>query len=193
MTDPHDPDDFARALAFTLAWEAGEDGGYTENPHDPGGRTRWGISERTYPALDVRALTREQAAALYRQDYWADHGSLQQSGAAAMPWPLSLVHFDCVVNVGNYHVARDGTPVYHRRANMILQRALDVRDDGYLGPVSRAAWASGDALRWALRAITQRQLYYALLGPWARPFQKGWFERCNALRDVAMRPVAAAA
>ena len=46
------------------------EGGYTNNPADPGGETNYGISKRSYPQLDIKALTREQAVEIYRQDWW---------------------------------------------------------------------------------------------------------------------------
>lgn len=82
--------DFDRAIAFVLKWE----GGLADDKNDVGGLTHWGISQRAYPDLDIRNLTREQAIALYRRDYW------QASGADALPWPLSLAHLDAAVNTG---------------------------------------------------------------------------------------------
>lgn len=82
--------DFIRSISFVLRWE----GGYANDPNDPGGETNFGISKRSYPNLDIRNLTREQAIAIYQRDYW------QASGADQLPWPLNLVHFDSAVNTG---------------------------------------------------------------------------------------------
>lgn len=79
-----------RCIAFVLRWE----GGYANNPNDPGGETNWGITKRSYPQLDIANLTREQAIEIYRRDYWLG------SGADTMPWPLCLAHFDTAVNAG---------------------------------------------------------------------------------------------
>lgn len=57
---------FREALNFTLVWE----GGYVNNPKDPGGETKYGISKRRYPHLDIKNLTLQQAKDLYYQDYW---------------------------------------------------------------------------------------------------------------------------
>lgn len=46
------------------------EGGYVDHPSDPGGRTNWGISQRAYPNLDIRSLTRAEAISIYRRDYW---------------------------------------------------------------------------------------------------------------------------
>ena len=82
--------DWDRAIAFVLKWE----GGYVNDPRDPGGETNMGISKNSYPALDIANLTRDQAVAIYQRDYW------QASGADKLPWPLCLMHFDTAVNAG---------------------------------------------------------------------------------------------
>lgn len=46
------------------------EGGYSNIPADSGGETNWGISKRAYPALDIKTLTREDAKAIYKRDYW---------------------------------------------------------------------------------------------------------------------------
>lgn len=84
------PADFQQAVAFVLAQE----GGYVNDPADPGGETKYGITKRSYPYLDIATLTREQAIGLYYVDYW------EASGAPGLPMPLALVVFDTAVNVG---------------------------------------------------------------------------------------------
>ena len=82
---------FARAIAFILA----EEGGLVDNPADPGGLTKYGISKRAYPTLDIAGLTVDQAKAIYRRDYWNPLGldAIEKYGPA-------LVLFDCAVNQG---------------------------------------------------------------------------------------------
>jgi len=58
-------DNFERCIAFVLRHE----GGYVNDPRDPGGETKYGISKRAYPGLDIKNLTEEQAKEIYRQDY----------------------------------------------------------------------------------------------------------------------------
>jgi lysozyme family protein len=186
------PGDFLKALTFSLKWEVGADmknGGYTNNPKDPGGETKWGISKRSYPHLDIANLTLDQAREIYYADYWQAKGN-QESFCSEMPWPLNLVHFDCAVNIGNRKTAKDGSAVLHRRANMLLQRALGVDDDGWIGPVTYKAIAEGDPLRLALKALTQRDFYYSTLGSWAHEFTRGWLRRTNDLRATVMHTTA---
>lgn len=57
---------FDRIVEFTLKWE----GGYSDDSSDPGGETRYGISQRAYPKEDVKNLTLERAKELYKRDYW---------------------------------------------------------------------------------------------------------------------------
>jgi lysozyme family protein len=72
----------------------GEEGGYTFNPADPGGETNWGISKRAFPDTDIKALTRDDAIALYKAHYWDP----------LVPYNLDpqfmRVAFECAVNQG---------------------------------------------------------------------------------------------
>lgn len=81
---------FEDAVEVILACE----GGYVNHPKDPGGETNFGISKRAYPNLNIAELTREEAAAIYRRDYW-DKLKLNE----LIP-ELRLMVFDCAVNQG---------------------------------------------------------------------------------------------
>lgn len=59
---------FEQAIVKTLAHEGGAK--FTEDPSDRGGATKYGISQRAYPYLDIRTLTESQARELYKRDYW---------------------------------------------------------------------------------------------------------------------------
>ena len=83
-------ENFERALKFVLQHE----GGLVEDPRDPGGVTKYGISQRAYPHLDIRKLTVEQAREIYLRDYWI------RAGCDALPWPRDLLVFDTAVNLG---------------------------------------------------------------------------------------------
>lgn len=82
--------EFKKSLAFTLKWE----GDYSNDPADPGGETKWGISKRAYPSLDIKNLTPAQAASLYANDYW------DKSGCDEIPFPFCTAVFDSAVNLG---------------------------------------------------------------------------------------------
>lgn len=88
--------DFKAALKFTLKWE----GGYVNDPKDPGGETKWGISKRAYPNLDIANLTPQQAADIYARDYW------DASGCDLFTYPTNVVVFDSAVNCGVLRVRK---------------------------------------------------------------------------------------
>ena len=81
---------FETAVDFILSVEAG----LVNDPSDPGGLTKFGISQRAYPDVNIRDLTLDGAKTLYRKDYWnrcscdklppgdADGGSSSKAGGA---------------------------------------------------------------------------------------------------------------
>ena len=68
------------------------EGGYVNDPDDPGGETNFGISKRQYLKIDIASLTIEQAKMLYRQDYWKYDEIISQ--------PVATKVFDMAVNMG---------------------------------------------------------------------------------------------
>lgn len=79
--------DFDRDIEFVLKWEG-------DLTTDSGGLTRWGISQKSYPDLDIANLTLEQAKAIYKEDYW-DKLKLD-----TFCWPESQILLDCAINCG---------------------------------------------------------------------------------------------
>lgn len=86
---------FDLAVAFTLKWE----GGYVNNPADPGGETNFGISKRSYPWLDIAKLTKEHATLIYYRDFW------NLEGWEAYPYPKCAMLFDIGVMSGPAHAS----------------------------------------------------------------------------------------
>lgn len=82
-------DNFPRAVAIILELEGG-----SKLVTDTGGLTRFGISSRSYPSLDIKSLTEALAIEIYRKDYWTP------AKCDTMPWPMCLYVFDCAVNQG---------------------------------------------------------------------------------------------
>lgn len=113
----------ARDAGFDAAFDRliGHEGGYVNDPKDPGGETNWGISKRSYPHLNIRALTRDDARAIYRRDFW------DRIHAERLPFSVAFQLCDFAVNSGIETAVR------------YLQRALGVADDGAWGPTSQAA------------------------------------------------------
>lgn len=112
-----------RAMNFDTTFDRvmGHEAGYVNDPNDPGGETKWGISKRSYPHLDIAKLSREDARAIYRRDFW------ERIRADKLPDGVAYQLFDFAVNSGIETAVR------------YLQRALDVADDGVWGPHSQAA------------------------------------------------------
>lgn len=83
---------FQTAIQVVLAHE----GGLVDNPSDPGGLTNFGISQRSYPNVDIRNLTADQASAIYLRDFWQPYGydSIINDDCATKI-------FDTAVNIGN--------------------------------------------------------------------------------------------
>lgn len=98
--------DFERALKFVLRWE----GGYVNDPNDPGGETKYGISKRAYPHEDIKNMTLERATKIYYENYWL------KAGCNSLPFPFDIVVFDTSVNMGR------------RRAVEFLNTYSDWRD-----------------------------------------------------------------
>lgn len=156
---------FDQYFEFLIPWE----GTVVENvPGDRGGLTRFGIDQRSHPTVNIRALTKAKAKEIYRADYWrAIAGDQLQTRTA---WAV----MDSAVNCGTKQAVR------------WLQRALNVPDDGRLGPVTLSAAAASPDGPVAMSVLRQRGDHYLALGkrPQFRKFQKGWLNRNESLRKV---------
>lgn len=101
---------FTQAIKFTLPWETGrdkngnlrEDGGYTNDPRDPGGETKWGIAKRYHQDLDIKNLTLEGAMAIYQQEYFDIYKTLKTYpiDLDSLDTASAVVIFDTGVNCG---------------------------------------------------------------------------------------------
>lgn len=145
--------------AFNAAFREliGEEGGYVFNPADPGGETKFGITKRTYPALNIKDLDLGTAKAIYYRDFWLPLGD--QASLA-----VRLEVFDFAVNSGIQTAIRK------------LQSAIGVADDGHFGPVSRAKLASLPSGTVVLRYLSERLAFMASLSTWPN-FGRGWARR----------------
>src|SRR4030066_1021631 len=79
---------FDRAIDLILA----EEGGYVIDQLDPGGETKYGISKRAYPEINIPSLTPDQEKDIYMRDYW------NPCKCEELPWPLSLLVFQAAIN-----------------------------------------------------------------------------------------------
>jgi lysozyme family protein len=134
----------------------GHEGGYTIGVGDPGGETNWGVSKRSYPDVDIKALTVEGAKAIYQRDFW------DAARCADMPPELRFTLFDAAVNSGV------------RQAVKWLQATVGTTQDGVIGPVTLNAVAGCPNL---LAKYSGRRLQFmAELSNWPR-FGRGWANR----------------
>lgn len=147
-------------MNFDAAFERllGHEGGYVDNPRDPGGETKYGISRRSYPGEDIAGMTLERAKAIYRRDYWGP------AGCDAVPDALRFDLFDAAVN--------SGVPAAIR----LLQRAVGEVQDGVLGPLTIQAASSMPAPRIVARFNGARLAMLADLPAWPA-FSRGWARR----------------
>jgi len=144
-----------------------QEGGLVEHPYDPGGLTNYGISQRSYPSLDIRNLTKDQAKEIYRRDYW------DKIKGDLLPEGISTLVFDSAVNQGTL------------RATQFLQKALGVEADGIIGPRTLAAASRVNLRAFAVKFGAERALHYASL-PTFGIFGRGWMRR---LLDVTAEAI----
>ena len=140
------------------------EGGYVNDPDDPGGETKYGISKKAYPDEDIKDLTVDRAKELYRRDYW------DRYKAGSIADRIRHSYLDMCINMGG------------SRAIKILQEACNSKNadkidvDGGIGPATIKAASTVEPFR--LRAY--RVMYYAELvmkKPKMEKYWVGWFKR----------------
>ncbi len=149
---------FEIAMEHVFEWEGGE----VNDPADPGGHTKFGISKRAYPGLDIGSLTKDQAARIYRRCYWdpirGSDGLLDQDQANTL--------FDFAVNAGV------------RTAVLVAQRISGTTMDGSFGPKTLAAVTQHP--HFCVDFTLGRIRYYMRISnkrPKLRRFLFGWIRR----------------
>ena len=133
----------------------GHEGGYVNDKRDPGGETKYGVSKRSYPQLNIASLTEYDAKAIYLRDFW------KPAGCDRVPPAIAFDLFDMAVNSGV------------SRAIKTLQRVVGTAEDGQLGPITLAAVAALDPVRAVARFNAVRLAFMASLPTWPT-FSRGW-------------------
>lgn len=145
------------------------EGGFVDHPDDPGGATRFGITEAVAREVgyrgDMRDLPIALAARIYRERYW------DAVRAEQLPAQVRYVVFDAAVNSGVGQAAR------------WLQRAVGVRDDGVIGPQTLAAVAQHNPEALTRRFLSQRLRFMSGLANWPA-FGRGWARRIADLLEA---------
>ena len=147
-------------MTFDEAFKAliGHEGGYVNDPKDPGGETKFGVSKRAYPGEDIAGLTLERAKALYLRDYW------HVIHADELPKHVRFAVFDAAVNSGV------------RQAIKWLQRAVGVNDDGVIGHKTLSAVVAMDPYKLVAVFNGQRLKFMTELNTF-HVFGRGWARR----------------
>jgi len=153
---------FEQALAFVLSQE----GGFADNAKDPGGATNLGITRATLSKWrsknvtlrEMRALTRQEAAAIYLQEYW------QRCKCDQLPAAIAFLMFDAAVNQGV------------GRAIKFLQKSINVKVDGIIGPRTLEAVRVRSPKRLIIEFAARRMRHYGLLSIFTT-FGLGWSRR----------------
>ena len=169
--------DFDKALQFVFEHECEYDkhgNVVSENVDgDAGGVTKYGIDKRSHPELDIENLTANQAAEVYRKEYW------ERNHCDQLDCPLNKVHFDNCVNLGVGQAVK------------LLQRVCGAHDDGVWGPNTKAAVTAACKVRSAETVAKQviekkRQFYKDLAEakPHLAKFKNGWLNRTNDLEKA---------
>lgn len=145
------------------------EGGFSDHADDPGGKTRYGITETVARANgyegDMRELPLDVAKAIYRARYW------DAVKADQLPAGIRYFVFDAAVNSGVGQAAR------------WLQKAAGVPADGVIGTQTIAAAAGLDPERLKAAMLAQRLRFMALLPNWPS-FSRGWARRVADLLEV---------
>jgi lysozyme family protein len=162
---------FDDCLAVVLESE----GGFVDDPADPGGATNLGVTLNTLKAwngpaatvADVKALTPQTVAPIYRRNYW------DAARCGDCPPGVDLMTFDEAVNQGPGH------------AVSTLQQALGVAPDGDFGPATLAALHSANAEAVIYGQASRRRAAYQALPGFAR-FGAGWLDRVRRTQAAAL-------
>lgn len=165
---------FDLCLKLMLAHE----GGYVDHPQDPGGRTNLGVTQRVWEEWvghevdekQMRALTSELVAPLYKRKYW------DVCRADELVSGVDYVVFDVAVNSGS------------GRAIKFLQSCVGVTVDGGFGPATMAAVNEQDPSELIELYSTKRLEFLQALKTFPT-FGKGWGRRVAEVKAKALAMV----
>ena len=152
----------------------GIEGGYVSDPDDRGGETKFGISKRSYPHLDIRNLSLEQAKQIYYEDFWKDCGL-----DAVDDYQVAHEIFDTSVNMGQVIAKK----IFQKALNYLNRNERDFPDlivDGIIGAKTINAYRRVDN-RILLKVLNGLQFmrYTQIVDydPRQEKFFNGWMQR----------------
>ena len=149
-----------------------EEGGYCDHPNDKGGETKYGISKRSYPHLDIKNLTLDQAKEIYKKDFWLPiHGDELPSDE------LACEALEQSVNMGIK------TAVSFMQVVCVAEGSIDMVVDGKMGKQTLQALnrIAPSFTLVAIRALAiAHYLKLAREEPPMKVFLKGWIKRVTS-------------
>lgn len=147
----------------------GHEGKYSNHPNDPGGETMWGITLRVARENGYRGemkdMSQDTAKIIAKKKYW---DAVQ---ADELPKEIRYAMIDAAYNSGP------------SQAIKWLQRALEVEDDGILGPQTKKALGQKNALELKMKLLSQRLSFLTKLPGWVA-FGKGWARRIAEILET---------
>jgi len=162
---------FDACLALVLRSE----GGFVQNPKDPGGATNLGVTKATYESYvghavtvdDIKALTPDTVAPLYKKMYW------DKVRGDDMPAGVDYALFDLAVNSGP------------RQATKFIQNIASVPADGLMGDRTVQQVKTLDPADTVAKLCNERLQFLKQLNTWDT-FGKGWQKRVDAVQKRAL-------
>ena len=164
-------ENFNKSFALVLKSE----GGYVNNPKDPGGETKMGVTKaawstwlkRTIMPGEMAKLTIADITPFYKALYW------DKSYCPQLPLGLDYMVFDASVNMGVGQSIR------------LLQRSLGCVADGVIGPNTMKAINDADTKTLIDKFSAQKEMFYRSLATFAT-FGKGWLRRVEEVKQAAL-------
>jgi len=155
-------DFFEVADRFTAKWE----GGYVNDPSDQGGETKYGISKKANPDVDISSLTEQSAKDIRRFNYW-DANKLDE-----LPPEIATAVYDFAINSGG------------SRAVKKLQKVIGSKEDGIIGPKTIAKLENSDSKAILKKYLNERETFLKGISTKKdnKKFLRGWLNRVNDLR-----------
>lgn len=168
-----EPVEFSEAFGKTMELEGG--GTLHKTPGDRGGWTKWGVSEAAHPELDIPSLTREDAEAIAREDYY------EAVGGDALPPELRWHVFDMAYNAGVVQAAKQLQAAYNLYV-MVQGWEPFLIVDGQVGPKTLAAVRAVPHPDRLVRLFQhKRRTHYVRLAVRNPQFLHGWLKRVDAV------------
>jgi lysozyme family protein len=144
--------------------------GYTHDPVDAGGETKFGVAKRANPTINITALTWAGALEIYYTHYWL------AGKCDKLPAGVAVLHFDGCVNFGV------------EQAGEFLQRSVSVQVDGSIGDITIDAVKMLNQITVCNNVCDQRDAYYKQLvfnKPAQGRFLNGWLRRTAEMREFS--------